>query len=105
MSTIKTHCSDARCAVHGALKTRGRTVVGMLINARMTKTATLETERRHYLAKYQRYERRRTRLKVHNPDCINAKSGDMVKAAECRPLSKTKKFVVIEKIGGTHATN
>jgi small subunit ribosomal protein S17 len=35
-------------------------------------------------------------MHAHNPPCINAKEGDVVKIAECRPLSKTKKFVVIE---------
>lgn len=102
---MKAGCSDARCAVHGGLKTRGRTLVGRLRNARMAKTATLETERKHYLSKYQRYEKRRTRVKVHNPDCIGARQGDWVRAVECRPLSKTKRFVVVEKIEVSHATD
>ena len=33
---------------------------------------------------------------VYNPQCVDAKKGDIVKIAECRPLSKTKAFVVIE---------
>ena len=98
-------CGDVRCAVHGSLPTRGKSIVGKLINARMAMTGTIEIERRHYLPKYQRYEKRRTRIKVHVPACIGAKLGDTVKAAECRPLSKTKSFVIIEKVGGDHATN
>ena len=43
-------------------------------------------------------KKKRTRLHAHNPSCIDAKEGDTVKIMECRPLSKTKKFVVIEKI-------
>ena len=50
-------------------------------------------------AKFERYEKRRTRIKVHNPECINAKEGDIVKISECRPLSKTKNFVIIENLG------
>ena len=38
-------------------------------------------------------------MKVHNPDCINAKEGDLVGVVECRPLSKTKNFVIIRKLG------
>ena len=48
------------------------------------------------LDKYERFEKRSTRIAAHIPDCINGKTGDSVKIMECRPLSKTKKFVVVE---------
>lgn len=92
------NCGDENCPFHGTLSTRGRVFEGKIIAARMAKTATFELERRHYLPKYQRYEKRRTVLKVHNPPCIAAVADDTVKIKECRPLSKTKKFVIIEKI-------
>ncbi|MBN1455027.1 MAG: 30S ribosomal protein S17, partial [Methanomicrobia archaeon] len=41
--------------------------------------------------------KRQSKIHAHNPPCINAKVGDIVKIAECRPLSKTKSFVVVEK--------
>ena len=41
--------------------------------------------------------RMNSRITAHNPPCIDAKTGDKVKIAECRPLSKTKNFVVVEK--------
>ncbi|MFH8110199.1 MAG: 30S ribosomal protein S17, partial [Candidatus Aenigmatarchaeota archaeon] len=41
---------------------------------------------------------RRTRVYAHLPPCLDVKVGDKVKIAECRPLSKIKHFVVIEKI-------
>ena len=65
----------------------------------MRKTAVIEFERLHFLKKYERYEKRRTKLKVHNPECINAKYGDVVKVIECRPLSKTKNSIIIQKLG------
>ncbi|MBC7110345.1 MAG: 30S ribosomal protein S17, partial [Archaeoglobi archaeon] len=40
--------------------------------------------------------KKRSKLHAHNPPCINARVGDVVKIAECRPLSKTKHFVVVE---------
>ncbi len=46
--------------------------------------------------KYNRYIKKRTKLKAHNPSCVNANKGDVVTIMECRPLSKTKKFVVLE---------
>ena len=36
---------------------------------------------------------------MHNPDCIDAKEGNLVKIMECRPLSKTKNFVIVEVLG------
>ena len=91
-------CKDNNCPFHGSLKTRGRGFVGTVKSDKMSRTITIEFERMFYLPKYERYERRRTRLKAHNPDCIDAKEGDKVKVKECRPLSKTKNFVVIEKV-------
>jgi ribosomal protein S17 len=52
-----------------------------------------------YVPKYERYERRKSRIVVHNPECIRAREGDVVVVAECRPLSKTKSFVVVAKTG------
>ena len=42
---------------------------------------------------------RKTKLHVHNPPCLNADIGEIVRVIETRPISKTKKFVVIKKIG------
>ncbi len=81
------------------LKLRGRTFVGAVISSKMQKTVAVEWERRHYLKKYERYEKRRSRVKAHNPASINAKEGDIVRIMECRPLSKTKNFVVVEILG------
>lgn len=92
-------CNDDRCPFHGRLKCRGKIFTGVVISTKMQKTATVEFGRMYYLPKYERYEKRRTRIKAHNPDCINAKDGDIVRLSECRPLSKTKNFVVIENLG------
>src|SRR3989338_5095681 len=81
------------------LRSRGRTFTGVVVAARMQVTATVEWERRRYVSKYERYENRRTRVKVHNPPNIDAKKGDIVKIVECRPISKTKKFIITEKLG------
>jgi len=92
-------CKDKDCPFHGSLKCRGRIFIGVVISTKMQKTATVEFGRQYYLPKYERYEKRRTRIKAHNPDCVNAKDGDIVRISECRPLSKTKNFVVIENLG------
>lgn len=78
------------------LSLRGRTFEGRVVSDKMHKTVTVEWERRKYVPKYERYERRRTKVKAHNPESINAKTGDIVRIVETRPLSKTKNFIVVE---------
>ena len=95
----KSACTDVNCPFHGTLSVRGRQLSGTVISAKMRKTAVMEFERLNFVKKYERYEKRRTRLKVHNPDCIGAKEGDKITVMECRPLSKGKNFVIVEKVG------
>ncbi len=92
-------CEDKKCPFHGNLKVRGRLFTGIVTNIDAHRSATIELERSYFIPKYERHEKRMTRLHVHNPSCIDAKKGDKVKISECKPLSKTKKFVIIEKIG------
>lgn len=87
---------DSKDPHYGGLKLRGRTFTGVVVSDKMQKTATVEWPRRKFNKKYERFEMRRTRVKAHNPESVNAKTGDMVKIAETRPLSKTKNFVIIE---------
>ena len=82
-----------------SLSLRGRTFVGTVISARMQKTVTVGWERKHFLKKYERYEKRKSKVKAHNPESVNAKDGDVVKIMECRPISKTKNFIVVEILG------
>ena len=91
-------CDDERCPFHGILKIRGRLFEGFVKSVK-DNTAKVEWEYLVRIPKYERYERRRTRVYAHVPKCIEIKSGDKVRIGECKPLSKTKKFVVIEKGG------
>ncbi|MBI4452633.1 30S ribosomal protein S17 [Candidatus Woesearchaeota archaeon] len=95
----KQECNDIKCPFHGKLTARGRHLTGTVLSTKMRKTAVVEFERLHFLPKYERYEKRRTKLKVHNPECTNAKNGDRVRIIECRPLSKTKNFVIVQILG------
>lgn len=87
---------DTKDPYFGSVKLRGRVFTGVIVSDKMQKTATIEWPRRRYNKKYERFEVRRTRVKAHNPESMNAKMGDTVKIAETRPLSKTKNFVIIE---------
>lgn len=87
---------DNKDPYFGSVRLRGRVFTGVVVSDKMQKTATIEWPRRRYNKKYERFEVRRTRVKAHNPESINAKIGDTVKIAETRPLSKTKHFVIID---------
>ena len=81
-----------------SITTRGRTFRGKVVSSKAQKTVTVEWDRRVFVPKYERYLLKRSKVKAHNPDSIDAKDGDTVVIKECRPLSKTKKFVVVEVI-------
>ncbi len=93
----KGECKDKNCPFHGDLKVRGQIIEGRVIRDKMRRTVVVEKEYRHYLRKFERYEKRRSKISAHNPECIAASVGDAVKIMCCRPISKTKSFVVIEK--------
>jgi len=87
-------CNDPNCAVHGSIKTRGLELTGTVVSSKAKKTAIVERDLTMYVHKYERYMRRKSRIAAHNPDCISAKPGDIVKIAETRKISKTKSFVI-----------
>lgn len=91
-------CQDKKCPWHGSLPIRGKILEGVVFSTKAQKTAIVERDYFHFIPKYERYERRHSRIAAYNPDCIAAKEGDVVKIAETRPLSKIKSFVVIEKV-------
>lgn len=93
-------CQDDMCPFHGHLKVRGQQLVGKVVSSKMERTAIVEKEHARYLAKFERYERRTSRHSVHAPPCLAIKVGDEVRIMECRPLSKTVSFVVVENRGG-----
>ena len=91
-------CDDEHCPFHGSLSVRGRIFEGTVVSDRMSKSVSVSWERTVYLPKYERYEKKRSKVKAHNPECILVKQGDKVKIMQCRPISKTKHFVVVEKL-------
>ena len=91
-------CNDEKCPWHGKLPVRGRVFKGEVTSDKAPKSVVVKWYYHRFIPKYERYERRNTSVVAYNPECINAKKGDIVRIAECRPLSKTKSFVVIEKV-------
>lgn len=91
-------CEDENCPVHGGLKTRGLSIEGVVVSDKMQGTVIVQKESMVKIAKYERYQRRRSRIPAHNPACIKARTGDKVRVRECRRLSKTVNFVITEKV-------
>ncbi|RLG15634.1 MAG: 30S ribosomal protein S17 [Candidatus Nanohalarchaeota archaeon] len=93
----KEECSDKNCPFHGSLKVRGRTFLGTIISEKMDSSVIVSWSYTTSLPKYERLMRNNSKIAAHIPPCIHAKKGDKVLISECRPLSKKKSFVVIEK--------
>ncbi|MFO8052105.1 MAG: 30S ribosomal protein S17 [Thermoplasmatota archaeon] len=91
-------CDDPNCPFHGTLSARGFIWDVQVVSKRMDRTVVVMRERRHYIQKYQRFEKRTSRFFAHKPPCIDIEVGDMVKVMECRPLSKGTNMVVLGRI-------
>ncbi len=89
-------CNDPNCPFHGTLPVRGQVFDCKVVSDKMESTVVVLREFEKRDTKFERFEKRRSKIHAHNPPCIDAKAGDSVKIAECRPLSKTKAYVVVE---------
>jgi small subunit ribosomal protein S17 len=72
-------------------------LIGRVISNKMDKTAVVavETTKRHPL--YEKVIRRVKKYKVHD-EHNEARPGDLVRIEECRPLSRHKRFRIVEWI-------
>jgi len=94
---VKVECKDRLCPLHGdrKLKMRGRTFEGVVVK-KLAGRVTIQFERMLKLPKYERYEKRRTKIHARLPDCMKDEVGvgDLILIAETRPISKMIHFVV-----------
>ena len=71
-----------------------RTVEGRVVSNKMQKTVTVLVERQVKHGLYGKYIKRSTKLHAHDEQ--GCQEGDVVRVTECRPLSKTKNWRVVE---------
>lgn len=64
----------------------------------MEKSATVRWEYSEKIPKYERYERRNTKITSHVPEDLEVEEGDQVRVEETKPISKTKSTVITEVI-------
>lgn len=74
-----------------------RVMVGKVVSDKRDKTVTVEVTTIVMHPKYKKYIKRRKKFHAHDED-NSCKVGDIVKIIESRPISKTKKWVVLEKL-------
>ncbi len=72
-----------------------RTIEGRVVSNKMQKTVTVLLERQVQHPLYGKIVRRSTKVHAHD-EKGECKEGDRVRIAECRPLSKTKNWRVVE---------
>jgi len=81
---------------NGTLSIRGKIFEGTVINAKANGTVVIQKESPIYFKKFKRFGRSKNKIHAHVPSNINVEEGDYVIAAECRPISKSVSFVVVE---------
>lgn len=69
--------------------------IGKVVSDKMQKTVVVAIERRVQHPVYGKMVRKTTRLKAHDEE-NSAKTGDTVRIMETRPLSKDKRWRVVE---------
>ena len=72
-----------------------RTIEGRVVSNKMQKTVTVLLERQVQHPLYGKIVRRSTKVHAHD-EAGECKEGDVVRIAECRPLSKTKNWRVVK---------
>ncbi len=89
-------CSGKNCPFCGNLPVRGKLFEGKVSGARARQTVTIQRESPVYIGKFKRYARSKSTIHAHVPDCLDVTEGNIVLAAECRPLAKSVSFVVVQ---------
>lgn len=89
-------CNDSHCPFHGNMSVRGKLFDGKATSTKARQTITLRRETPVYYKKFKRYARSQSTIHAHVPSCMEVKEGDTVLTAECRPISKSVSFVVVE---------
>lgn len=74
-----------------------RKLQGVVVSDKMQKTAVVEVTRFKKHPRYLKYYKLSTRFKVHNPE-NQYKIGDKIVMEETRPISKEKRWIIINKI-------
>ena len=76
---------------------KGRILTGMVVSDKMDKTVVVEVNRLRKHPKYKKYFKISRKFKAHDESNVY-RAGDKVNIQETRPISKDKRWMVINKI-------
>jgi len=82
-------------AVEAPVRSARKQRVGLVVSSKMDKTITVAIERQVKHPIYGKYVKQTTKLKAHD-ETNDAGEGDTVRIQETRPLSKTKRWRLVE---------
>ena len=88
--------NDKNNPFNGTLAIRGKLFEGIVVSAKAKNTVVIEKESPVYFTKFKRYARGKSTIHAHVPGCIDVEAGNHVLTAECRPISKSVSYVVVE---------
>ena len=74
-----------------------RTVQGRVVSNKMDKSIVVAVERKVKHPIYGKFIKRTTKLHAHD-ETNQCNQGDVVTLKECRPLSKTKNWVLVDVV-------
>ena len=89
--------SDAEVLKEAAQRQQKRVLVGTVVSNRMNKTIVISVARRTVHRLYKKYVNKSKQVKVHDEQ-ERANIGDRVRVVESRPISKTKRWRLVEVI-------
>ncbi len=92
-------CQDKKCPFHGEINVKKELLKGTVIKKDVNHSATISWFSPNFLPKYERFESRKSKLRVHNPACLDVPVGTAVVVAKTHPLSKTKHHIILGIVG------
>ena len=72
-----------------------RSIIGQVVSNKMHKTIVVQVERKVKHPAYGKYVKRTSKMYVHDED-NSSRVGDVVRIQQTRPLSKTKRWKLVE---------
>ena len=85
------------------VRARRKERIGIVVSDKMDKTITVSVDRSFHHPKYDKMVRTSTKFKAHDEN-NSAKTGDTVRIEETRPISKTKRWRLVEVVKKAGAT-
>merc|ERR1712225_200920 len=89
---------DAKCPFTGNVSIRGRIMRAQVRSTKMKRSIVIRRNYLHFVNKYQRYMKRHKNFTVHCSPCFEPAVGDDVIVGQCRPLSKTVRYNVLQVV-------